>query len=220
MHESIAKCLVFTSDGRETAERLVSLLREQGIRVVRSTRADECLGSLDAHGWRFLAVDATVETEVSLDVLARARQSWPDLPVLAMVNQGDTHTAVQAMKAGAFDCVETPIDAAVLRSTVDAMNDRKGRRSDDPLQTLTRVERIVLSHVLEGRTNREIGDALCRSPRTVEVHRRHIMQKLSVSNLIDLVKRVMRTGAGEQRLSDESSPDRDWRPETARTEQS
>jgi len=215
MHESITKCLVFTSDDREAAERLVSLLREQGIRVARSTRADECLGSLGAHGWRFLAVDATGETKASLDVLARARQSWPDIPVLAMVNQGDTRTAVQAMKAGAFDCVEAPIDAVALRSTVDAMNDREGRQSDDPLQTLTRVERIVLSHVLEGRTNREIGDALCRSPRTVEVHRRHIMQKLSVCNLIDLVKRVMRARAGEQRFSDESSPSRDRRSETA-----
>jgi DNA-binding NarL/FixJ family response regulator len=218
MQESIAKCLVLTSEVSETAETVASLLTEQGICVTQSAQVDECLCSLGTRNWRFLAIDASGKTGDSLPLLSQAHQTWPDIPVLVLVKQGDTHTAVRAMKAGAFDCVEVPVDAALLRSAVDALDGQQDREPSDPLHALTRVERIVLSHILDGRTNREIADALCRSPRTVEVHRRHIMHKLNASNLIELVKRVMRTGIGDGQLPDETVSD-PTRPGTIQTRQ-
>jgi two-component system response regulator FixJ len=204
MQESIAKCLVFASEGRETVDTLIPLLAKQGICVTPSMQASECLGSLGACHWRFLAIDASGETHDSLHVLSQARHAWPDIPALVLVKRGDTHTAVQAMKAGAFDCIEVPIEMALLHSAIDALDGRDDRASGDPLHILTRVERIVLCHVLDGRTNREIADTLCRSPRTVEVHRRHVMQKLHAANLIDLVKRMMRANVSDGQFPDEA----------------
>jgi two-component system, LuxR family, response regulator FixJ len=220
MQESIAKCLVFTSEASGTAETVASLLTEQGIYVTQSAQADECLCSLGMRNWRFLAIDASGKTGDFLHLLSQAHQTWPDIPALVLVKQGDTHTAVQAMKAGAFDCVEVPVDAALLRSAVDALDGQQDREPGDPLHALTRVERIVLSHILDGRTNREIADILCRSPRTVEVHRRHIMQKLNASNLIELVKRVIKAGTGERQFSGESVPSPEPRPRATQTERS
>jgi DNA-binding NarL/FixJ family response regulator len=100
------------------------------------------------------------------------------------------------MKAGAADCVEAPIAPARLLAAVAAMRERADRRSDDLRMPLTRGERIVLRHVLEGRTTRQIADLLCRSPRTIEVHRKHILKKLGAANLIELVKQARYAGLG------------------------
>ena len=158
MQERIAKCLVFTDDGRETPENLTSLLARQGLGAIRSVKAGECLDLLGVQDWRFLAIDANNDGRMALRVLSQSRQTWPDVPVLMFVRQGDIHTAVQAMKAGAFDCIEMPIDAVLLRAAINALDGYGNREAGDPLLALTRVERIVLCHVLDGRTN-QIGRA-------------------------------------------------------------
>jgi DNA-binding CsgD family transcriptional regulator len=53
------------------------------------------------------------------------------------------------------------------------------------------MERTVLGYLLEGHTNREIADAMCRSPRTIEVHRRHIMKKFGAANLVELLRQTL-----------------------------
>jgi len=57
---------------------------------------------------------------------------------------------------------------------------------------LTRMELKILYHILEGRNSREIADVLRRSPRTVEVHRRHLMQKLGANNIVELLRQAVR----------------------------
>ena len=202
MPERITKCLVLTGEERGSLPDLTSLLAEQGVCATLSAGLGECFSLLCAHEWHFLALDACAERKKAFHVLSQARQTWPDVPVLVFVKHGDIRTTVDAMKAGAFNCIEIPIDANLFRAAIRTLEGRGSRPPDDPLRSLTRVERIVLCHVLEGRTNREIADALSRSPRTIEVHRRHIMQKLDVSNLVDLVKRTMQTDSSEPRFAD------------------
>ena len=67
--------------------------------------------------------------------------------------------------------------------------------SPQPGASLTEVEQIVLSQVIEGKTSKEIAAVLHRSPRTVEVHRLHILRKLGVSSTRDLMIQMIRLEA-------------------------
>ena len=193
-HEGVAGCLMFAADGVETAGTLASLLGEQGICVTRSVQCDECLDLLGTRRWRLLVIDATGAARNSLDVLSQSRRVCPDVPVLVLVEQGDMETAVQATKAGAADCIGTPITTARLLSAVAALDGQASREAHDPRANLTPVERIVLRHILDGRTNQQIADLLCRSIRTIEVHRCRIMKKLDATKLVELVKQGLRAG--------------------------
>ena len=102
------------------------------------------------------------------------------------------------MKAGASNCLEMPVQAERLSTVVASLCKRLADELNRGSIPLTRVERLVLRHVLEGRTNRQIAAALCRSRRTIEVHRRHIRHKLHVKRLTDLVSRALAAGLIER----------------------
>ena len=119
------------------------------------------------------------------------------LPIIMLTAHGDAATARAALKAGAFDFLEKPIDDAVLRATIEAAlardheaRDRASRRAawQDRLARLTPREREVLDLVVHGRHNREIAAALGISPRTVEVYKARVMDKLQVDRLPDLIR--------------------------------
>jgi two-component system, LuxR family, response regulator FixJ len=190
--EGISECLLFTGEGEGTVDTLVSVLGERGIRVTWSTVLKTCFDLLATHRWQLLVLDGDEADSNVLDVLARCRRGYPDIPVLVLVEHGDMGAAVEVMKAGAADCLQKPVDGTRLLAAVTAL---ERRMSLDVLNAahLTPTERTVLGHVLEGHTNQQIADALCRSCRTIEVHRRHVMKKLGATNLVDLVKRLMQT---------------------------
>ena len=96
-----------------------------------------------------------------------------------------------AVKTGAFDFIEKPVDEDNLLDVVESAL-LKDMDLNDPLvgKPLTRSERIVLCLILEGISNKRIAYILERSERTIEVHRSHIMRKLNVDNVVDLVKRA------------------------------
>jgi DNA-binding NarL/FixJ family response regulator len=92
------------------------------------------------------------------------------------------------------DCLEKPV---TIESLVPAVNELFGlikARASDSKKALTSAEATVLRHVLQGRTNRQIGQSLHRSPRTIEVHRSHIMRKLGASTIVDLVRAASARG--------------------------
>jgi DNA-binding NarL/FixJ family response regulator len=92
------------------------------------------------------------------------------------------------MKAGASDCLEKSVGG---RRLLGGVNDLLRQTIEEPYLSqpaLTPMEVTVLCLILEGKTNHEAARILHRSPRTVEVHRKHIMHKLGASSVIDLVK--------------------------------
>jgi len=192
---AVVEGLLLASDNPATADTLTAALGTSGLRLTWSVTPDECLDRLGACAWRLLIVDATGRTDVVLDVLSKVRRVYPDVPALVLVRHGDTQTAVQAMKAGASDCLETPFDPAQLRAAVESLCPPTPSVLSGRHKALTHAEQTVLGHILEGRTNQEIANLLCRSTRTIEVHRRHLMTKLGATNLVDLVKRSMQIEA-------------------------
>ena len=122
------------------------------------------------------------------------------LPMILITAHGEIRMAVAAVKAGAVDFLEKPIDDALLvdclrqallredaeRSARERVNELAVR-----LQRLTLREKEVMGLVIEGFSNAAIGDRLGISPRTVEHYRASVMEKMQARNLSDLVRTSM-----------------------------
>ena len=125
------------------------------------------------------------------------------LPVIVVTGHGDVPLAVQAMKAGAVDFLEKPFDDEQLLSSVGrAVAQRaqdQGRQAAATaararLDTLSPRERQVLDLLVLGRPNKVIAFELDISPRTVEIHRAHLMEKMEARSLSDLVRAAIAAG--------------------------
>ncbi len=121
----------------------------------------------------------------------------PDLPVILMTGHGDVPMAVRAMKAGAYDFFEKPYNDQLLLDTVTKAIEQHQQRLSEQAQILTveqrrtrltRREEQVLQCLLEGEPSKKIADRLNISVRTVDVHRHHIMTKMQVVSLADLIR--------------------------------
>ena len=122
------------------------------------------------------------------------------LPVIIVTAHGDTAMAVRAMKAGAFDFIEKPIDnqalldtvqKALLQSAKDAVKKAAYAEIMEKLDTLTQRESDVLGLIIDGELNKQIAFKLNISQRTVEVHRSNVMEKMEAKSPADLVRMVM-----------------------------
>lgn len=131
------------------------------------------------------------------------------LPVIVMTGHADVPMAVQALKAGAADFIEKPFDDDRLVDAVRAALEanQRGRAREvgaaaigARIATLTPREREVLDELLSGRSNKAIAQELGMSPRTVEVHRARVMEKMAAESLPELVKLALRAGHGEPAL--------------------
>jgi two-component system, LuxR family, response regulator FixJ len=129
------------------------------------------------------------------------------LPVIIVTAHADVPLAVRAMKAGAVDFIEKPFDdrqlIASIRHAFDVSRKTRGRSAEartarERLSRLTARERSVLDILVRGRSNKVAAYELGISPRTVEIHRAHIMNKLHASGLSDLVRIVLVADGGRE----------------------
>ncbi len=148
-----------------------------------------------AEGCDLVITDVKMPGKGGLDLLQEVRTSYPWIPVILMTAYGNIPMSVQAVKSGAFDFIEKPVEETKLLGLVESAL-LKEAELHDPLvgKPLTRTERIVLCLILEGISNKRIAYILERSERTIEVHRSRVMRKLGVDNLVDLVKKSTAMG--------------------------
>ena len=148
-------------------------------------------------------LDVRMPQMSGLEVLERLRASRPDLPVIMMTGHGDVAMAVGAMKSGAVDFVEKPFqDEPLLASVESALSiaeqqDQQQAMSTEArhhLERLTPRERDVLEQLVIGRPNKVIAHELGCSPRTVEVHRARVMEKMNARSLSHLVRMALSAG--------------------------
>ena len=134
-----------------------------------------------------------------LALLSRLTELRLPCPVVLMTGHGEIALAVQAMKAGAVDFIEKPFDESTVLDSIQLAHQRLAKTVANEeveaaitrLAQLTYREREVLDALVEGLPNKTIAFNLGISPRTVEVHRARVMEKLQVRNLSQLVRLVL-----------------------------
>jgi two-component system response regulator FixJ len=156
-------------------------------------------------------LDVHMPGRSGLEILKTLNADHYPAPVFIISGQGDIPMAVSAVKQGAFDFIEKPFDAdTVVQRVRDALQAADRREADGAKQggpaaafpgreLLTPRELEVLGQITAGASNKEAGRHLGISPRTIEVHRARIMEKLGARNAADLVRIVL---TGESREDD------------------
>ena len=152
-----------------------------------------------------LVLDVRMPGMSGIDLLERLRDVAGTLPAIVMTGHGDVSTAVRAMRAGAIDFIEKPFQDQPLldlihegiRRSIDASAQGAARATARArIGSLTPREREVLVFLVEGTLNKVIADRLDISPRTVEQHRSHIMEKTGARSLSELVRMALKAEAG------------------------
>ncbi|WP_417773564.1 response regulator transcription factor [Stappia sp.] len=144
-------------------------------------------------------MDVHMPGQSGIEILRRLHQGGFDVPVFVISGQGDIPMAVEAIKHGAHDFIEKPFDADTVVGRVRDAIAASAKSPDDKglpasfagSETLTPREREVLAEIAGGASNKEAGRTLGISPRTIEVHRARIMEKLGARNAADLVRIVL-----------------------------
>ena len=151
-----------------------------------------------------IVLDVHIPGRSGLDILKELNaQNYP-APIFMMSGQGDIPMAVDAIRHGAFDFVEKPFRGSEIVARVREAIDALARRPADEKasaklafqipadrEPLTSRESEVLAQFVAGASNKEAGRQLGISPRTIEVHRARIMEKLGAKNIADVIRIVM-----------------------------
>lgn len=186
--------IFFVDDEPAVREVISETLEEFGFDVSCFARAVDCLEQLHSGKCDLLITDVRMAGMDGLELLNEAKRIAPWLPVLVVTGYGDIPMAVVALKAGASDFIEKPLDREGLLLSIESVLKRAFLPDELLGEALTKAETRVLRFILDGKSNKEIGCLLHRSMRTIEVHRRNIMRKVGVDNAVDLVKRATLMG--------------------------
>jgi len=187
-------------DDAGVRDSLAMLLELKGFRT-RSFADAEAFRAEYRPDWPgCLVLDLRMPGMSGLELQAELARRGAPLPVIIITAHGDVATTRSALKGGAADFIEKPIDDEALVAAIAAALDRDARGREraqaaagaaERFARLTAREREVLALVADGRHNREIAVALGISPRTVEVYKARMMEKLQVRRVPDLVRLVL-----------------------------
>jgi two-component system response regulator TtrR len=156
--------------------------------------ADHFLSSYQPHEIECAVVDLKMPGMTGLDLQEALRRRFHDLPLVIVSAYGKTTDIVQAVRNGAIDFLEKPVDLSILNDTVQAALERDRRRKqsqatrDQAVWKLSVRERQVLELFLDARTTVEIARELGISPKTVEKHRLRIFEKTGFNSIPELMK--------------------------------
>jgi RNA polymerase sigma factor (sigma-70 family) len=197
--------VAIVDDDEAVRDALALLLRLHAFDVRAFASGEEFLAWAGTQPVDCVLLDLRMNGLPGLDVQAALASRRLDYPIIVVTAHGDVATTRAALKAGAFDFIEKPFDDELLLRTIRAASEASATqraRSDrdarfaQSLGRLTPREREVLDHVLAGRHNREIAALLGISPRTIEVYKARLMDKLDVDRLADLIRLALEMGLG------------------------
>jgi len=179
------------------------VLSREGYQVTGFGEGASFLAAAKARTPACIILDVQMPGQSGLDILKELNAQQYPAPIFIISGVGDIPMAVEAIKSGALDFIEKPFDAATVvtrvREAIEAWARRaqRGASADVPAKTfagqdlLTARERDVLNQIAAGLSNKQAGRELGISPRTIEVHRARIMEKLGAKNAADLVRIVL-----------------------------
>ena len=184
-------------------DSLTLLLSLKGLRTQPFATAESFIETYRPDWSGCVLTDLRMPGMTGLELQAALRERQMEVPVVVLTAHGDVATARAALKNGAFDFLEKPVDDAmlldVLRNALRADRERRmattaRSTTDQRLERLTEREREILALIAAGHQNRDIAAQLGISPRTVEVHKARIMEKLECRTLAELIRMNLAAG--------------------------
>jgi FixJ family two-component response regulator len=184
-------------------DALSSLFRSVGLPVEVYGSAAEFLQKKHPDIPSCLVLDIRLPGVSGLEFQAQLAKSGVRMPVIFMTGHGDIPMSVRAMKAGAVDFLTKPFrDQDMLDAVFSALEtDRKQLESDHSIAdlsahyaSLTAREKEVMAYVTKGLMNKQIAGEMGLSEITVKIHRGHVMRKMAVKSLADLVRAAEKLG--------------------------
>ena len=199
----MTRTIYIVDDDDAVRASLHSLLSVRADLVIRSYRSgDAFLAEAKELDSGVLLLDFHMPGASGLDVLHTLNGGSAFVPII-LTGQGNVGLAVQAMKAGALDFIEKPYEADQLLQIVDSAFSRLETDSDAAARVdqaaakiakLSPRETDVLKGLIEGRSNKVIAYELDISPRTVEIYRANLMEKLEVRSLSEALRVAFAAG--------------------------
>lgn len=195
-----ASVLVIDDEPRMRSS-LSRLLRSAGLRAETYGSAEEFLENYRPPARGCLIVDACLEPMSGLELQEQLRAREVPLPIIFISGYAEVPLVVQAMKAGAINFLEKPFDDdSLLRSVAQAIerHDEIKRehawrnRAAERLQTLTPREREIMDLLVSGNHTKMISKKLGISPKTVDIHRAKVLEKMQVDGVVNLVNLIHR----------------------------
>ena len=188
------KQIFVVDDEASVLKAIEETLETLDVEVTSFVNPVTCLERLLSQRCDLLIADLKMPEMDGTELLANVKSRIPWVPVLVVTGYGDIPTAVRAIKAGAADFIEKPLDRGTLLGIVDLILQDNEPAATVSGRPLTPTQTKVLKLIIEGNSNREIANLLNRSVRTIEVHRAHVMEKFGVNNLLELTKKVISLG--------------------------
>lgn len=195
--------IYIVDDDPSVRDALELVFRLEGFEARAFTNGAEFLATAKSEHPDCVLLDVHMPGKSGLDVLSELKAHEYPAPIFIISGQGDIPMAVGAVKQGAFDFIEKPFDADTVVERVEEAIEKFGADKDasannsgmsaEMEELLTPRERQVLAEITAGASNKEAGRTLGISPRTIEVHRARIMEKLGARNAADLVRIALGT---------------------------
>jgi two-component system response regulator FixJ len=189
-----SKTICVVDDEKSIRQAITRTLKELDVEAVAFGSGRECLRFIAKRRCDLLITDIKMPGMDGIELLKSVKDLMSWLPVLLVTGFGDVPLAVKALKMGASDFVEKPLDRDSFLVSVKKLLEESCRLDAVLEKTLTKAERRILRFIVTGRSSKDIAEQLCRSTRTVELHRQHIMRKMGVKNVVELVQKVNAMG--------------------------
>jgi len=193
-----AEAIYIVDDDPAVRDALSVLFNMEGYVVETFSDGDAFIRSASRAVPACVMLDVHMPGRSGIEILKALNAENYPAPIFIISGQGDIPMAVEAIRNGAFDFIEKPFSAeTVLERVKESIALARKRQEAGDTQSfpgsdaLTRRELEVLKEITDGASNKEVGRSLGISPRTVEVHRARIMEKLGARNAADLVRIVL-----------------------------
>ena len=190
-------------DDVQTLRAFARILNVEGFEVDTFHSASDFLKHPPSDAPSCLVLDLRLPDIDGLQLQQLMRNGRVDIPIIFVSGYGDVPSTASAMRFGAVDFLEKPVEGARLLDAVSnavALDEvRRGRRRDSDnakqlLAQLTPRERQVCELLARGLLNKQIADEIGASERTVKIHRARAVQKLGINSITDLVRLLSRVG--------------------------
>jgi FixJ family two-component response regulator len=197
---------VFLVDDDDALRKATSrLLGANGFRVRPFSSAEAFLAEYEPGESGCLLLDLHMPGQSGLELQRTLLDRGVALPIVFLTGHGDVPASVTAMKSGAIDFLQKPVEEERLIETLETAleHDQRARaeRGDldvlrRRLEDLTPREREVLVEIVTGKLNKQVALALDIAERTVKLHRSRVLEKMHADSLADLVRMAQRLGLG------------------------